>query len=198
MMNVGAFLFDDFETLDIFGPVEILGRLLEHYRVTFYSLNGELVKNLHGISIRTEALPPPASSPVDVWLIPGGPGTRKEVHNASLIEGIRQASEASKYVLTICTGSALLASTGLLDGRRATSNKRAFNWVMTTGDKVQWIRRARWVVDGKYYTASGVSAGMDMTLGFLSDLHGVEFARKVAHDIEYLWQENKEEDDFAI
>jgi transcriptional regulator GlxA family with amidase domain len=100
-------------------------------------------------------------------------------------------------VLTVCTGTALLAKTGLLDGRSATSNKRAFDWVCSTGEKVNWVKRARWVVDGKYYTSSGVSAGMDMTLGFLNDLHGNAFAKEVASQVEYRWQQNKEEDDFC-
>ena len=83
-----------------------------------------------------------------------------------------------------------------MDGRKATSNKIAFDWVTTQGLQVVWIKKARWVVDGKYYTSSGVSAGMDMTLGFLQDRHGIEFARNVAATIEYNWQENKEADDF--
>ena len=74
--------------------------------------------------------------------------------------------------------------------------KKAFGWATSFGDNVQWIKEARWTVDGKYYTSSGVSAGMDMTFGFLSDRHGVEFARKVAFEMEYHWLEDKERDNF--
>lgn len=195
-MKVGVLLFENFETLDVFGPVEILGRLKDHYTVNFYSLNGGLVTNAHGISILTDSLES-IDEGVDVFLIPGGPGTRVEVNNLMLIDRIKKISDTSKYVLTVCTGSALLAKTGLLDGHIATSNKRAFDWVTTNGKNVQWIKRARWTVDGKYYTSAGVSAGMDMTLGFLSDRHGIEFARTVAFQVEYHWQENKDEDDFS-
>jgi transcriptional regulator GlxA family with amidase domain len=80
-----------------------------------------------------------------------------------------------------------------LDGKKATSNKRAFDWVVTQGEKVNWIRKARWTRDGKFYTSAGVSAGMDMTLGFLADIHGIDFARKVAFEIEYNWIENMED-----
>jgi putative intracellular protease/amidase len=132
----------------------------------------------------------------DIFLIPGGPGSRKEVDNAELIKLIRTISEASQYVFTVCTGSALLARSGLLDGLRATSNKKAFDWASSFGNDVQWIKKARWTTDGKYYTSSGVSAGMDMIFGFLSDRHGQEFARKVAFDMEYHWQEDKEVDRF--
>ena len=195
-MKVAILLFEDFETLDVFGPVEILGRLKDHYQISFYSLSGGVVKNSHGVSIITENLED-IKNGVDIFLIPGGFGTRKEVDNILLIDKIREISQLSKFVLTVCTGSALLSKTGLLDGKKATSNKRAFNWVITQGQKVNWIKKARWTVDDKYYTSSGVSAGMDMTLGFLNDIHGIEFARKVAFDIEYNWKENKEEDSFC-
>ena len=196
MSHVGVLLFEDFETLDVFGPVEILGRLKDLYTIHFYSLAGGQIRNSHSVSILTEQLET-INDGVDIFLIPGGYGTRKEVHNIQFIDTIRHISKSSKFVLTVCTGSALLARTGLLDGRTATSNKKAFDWVKTNGEKVKWIKKARWTVNGKFYTSSGVSAGMDMTLGFLSDIHGTDFARQVAFQIEYNWIEDKENDSFA-
>ena len=195
-MKVGILLFEGFETLDVFGPVEILGKLKELYTISFYSLSGGLVSNYHGVTIATEPLEN-ISNGTGIFLIPGGYGTREAVDNLVLIESIRQIAEHSTYVLTVCTGSALLAKTGLLDNRQATSNKIAFDWVITQGEKVNWIKRARWTVDDKYYTSSGVSAGMDMTYGFLSDLHGKEFARDAACRIEYSWMEDKDNDLFC-
>jgi len=196
-MNVGVLLFEDFETLDVFGPVEILGRLKEFYVINFYSLSGGQIENSHGISISTQPLEE-INNGLDIFLIPGGHGTRKEIDNILLIDKIREISDLSKFVLTVCTGSALLAKTGLLDGKKATSNKRAFNWVMTNGEDVNWLKNSRWTVDDKYYTSSGVSAGIDMTLGFLGDRHGIEFARQVAFQIEYNWAEDKDNDNFFI
>lgn len=194
-MNVAILLFNDFETLDVFGPVEIFGRLKQHYQVSFYSASGGIVDNNHGVSIQTKNLDE-INNGTDIFLIPGGYGTRKEVGNIFLIDTIRKISNLSKYVLSVCTGSALLAKAGLLDGRKATSNKKAFDWVITQGKEVQWIKKARWVKDEKFYTSGGVSAGMDMTLGFLNDLHGIEFARNVAFEIEYNWIEDMEDDHF--
>jgi len=194
-MNVAILLFEDFETLDVFGPVEIFGRLKDKYQISFYSMLGGLVKNSHGVSILTKNIED-IKNGIDIFLIPGGHGTRKEVNNIELIDKIRTISQMSKFVLTVCTGSALLAKTGLLNGKKATSNKRAFDWVITQGENVTWIRKARWTKDDKFYTSAGVSAGMDMTLGFLSDIHGLEFARKTAFEIEYDWVENMEEDHF--
>ena len=195
-MNVAILLFDGFETLDVFGPVEILGRIKDHYRIDFYSEHGGIIHNQHSIAIETAKLQS-ISEGTDIFLIPGGPGTRTEVNNQSLITRIKKISEGSGYVMTVCTGSALLARTGLLNGRKATSNKKAFDWVTSFGEGVAWKRQARWTVDGTYYTSSGVSAGMDMTFGFLSDLHGSDFARHVAFEMEYHWQEDPSLDPFA-
>lgn len=195
-MNVTVLLFDDFETLDVFGPVEIFGRLREHYSIVFCSLHGGLIKNNHGVSIPTEKIAT-CQSPVDICLIPGGYGTRKEVHNTELTEAITKIALSCKYVLTVCTGTSLLAKTGLLDGKNATTNKIAFNWVKTTGEQVLWNERARWVVDDKFYTSSGVTAGMDMTLAFVADTLGRETAIRIATEIEYNWIEDKDNDSFV-
>jgi len=195
-MTVGILLFEEFETLDVFGPVEILGRLKNDYKIKFYSLSGGDISNSHGVTIFTNNLEEIING-VDIFLIPGGYGTRIEIENDSLLKTIREISELSKYVLTVCTGTALLAKTGLLDFKNATTNKIAFDWVITNGQDVNWIKKARWVVDEKFYTSSGVSAGMDMTLGFLKDLHGINIARQVAEEIEYEWTEDSENDSFC-
>nr|WP_298997906.1 DJ-1/PfpI family protein [uncultured Allomuricauda sp.] len=196
IMEIAFIMFDDYETLDVFGPAEIFGRLVDIYSVKFYSLEGGIISNRHKVPIMTEKLDSISIKP-EIVLIPGGLGTRKEVDNLSLIERIKELSQASDYVLTVCTGSALLAKSGLLDGKKATSNKRAFSWVSSQNTRVHWDKRARWAIDGKYYTSSGVSAGMDMSLGFLADRHGINFAKKVAKEIEYNWIENKDYDNFV-
>ena len=116
-MNVAILLFEEFETLDVFGPVEIFGRLKDHYKVSFYSMHGGLVKNSHGVSILSENLEE-IKNGVDIFLIPGGYGTRIEVNNPELIDKIRTICQLSKFVLTVCTGSALLAKTGFWTGKK--------------------------------------------------------------------------------
>ena len=194
--EIAFLLFDNYETLDVFGPAEIFGRLTDLYTLKFYSLEGGIVTNRHQVPIMTEKLADINKKPF-VFLIPGGLGTRVEVNNDKLITSIKDISLTSTYVMTVCTGSALLAKTGLLDKRKATSNKRAFAWVVTNGPDVQWDKEARWKVDENYYTSSGVSAGMDMALGFLADRHGLDFARNVAWEIEYNWIEDKDNDTFT-
>jgi putative intracellular protease/amidase len=196
MKKVGVVLFDGFETLDVFGPVEIFGVFKEEYQIFFYSQSGGIVKNYHGVELQSLPLENIIRG-IDVLLIPGGFGTRTLVNDAAFIEKICEVATGSEYVLTVCTGSGLLARTGLLDGRRATSNKRALEWAMSMGKNVHWIKKARWTVDGKYYTSSGVSAGMDMVFGFIKDVDGEIFARQIAWQIEYTWQEDKDFDPFS-
>jgi transcriptional regulator GlxA family with amidase domain len=90
-----------------------------------------------------------------------------------------------------------LAKTGLLDNRSATTNKLAFNWVVEQNKNVKRIRKARWVKDGKYYSSAGVSAGIDMALGFVSDTLDSELAEKLAKSMEYLWNRDQAIDPFA-
>src|SRR5438034_9678416 len=107
----------------------------------------------------------------DILLIPGGFGTRAAVNNAPFLQQLTTASQQASITATVCTGSALLARTGLLDDRPATSNKLAWNWVLQQGPRVQWRRQARWVDNGNMITSSGVSAGIDMALSLIARLH---------------------------
>ena len=137
------------------------------------------------------------ASGFDVLIVPGGWGTRAGVKRPDFLELLKARADEAKVVASVCTGSALLAKAGVLDGKRATSNKLAFDWVTSQGPNVKWVREARWVEDDKFFTSSGVSAGMDMTLGFIQHLHGRDTAVKVARWAEYTWHEDKSFDPFA-
>ncbi len=193
-MRINCLFFDEYETLDIFGPIEVLSRI-EGADLHYISMDGGAVKSRQGFCIQTEAAD--SAEQGGILVIPGGMGTRKLVNDETFIAELKELCRNSEYVLTICTGSALLAKTGLIDGARATSNKRAFDWVRSVSGDVDWQARARWASDGKYYTASGVSAGIDMALGFISDRYGAEKAEQIAAGIEYVWNRDKDEDPFA-
>jgi len=92
---------------------------------------------------------------------------------------------------------ALLGKTGLLEGKKATGNKLVFDWIEKSSSAI-WIKKARWVKDGKFYSSSGVSAGMDMTLGFIRDIHGDKTAQDICKYIEYIWNDDADNDPFAI
>lgn len=193
-MNVNIFLFDDFETLDAFGPVEILARIKSH-KLHYYSVSGGIVTSAQGMKIETE--PIYAAEKNGILVVPGGLGTRTLINDEGFLFCLKEVGESALFCLSICTGSALLAKAGLLDNKTATSNKKAMKWVMLTSHKVKWLKKARWVVEGKFYTSSGVSAGMDMALGFIRDQYGLANALQIAQDIEYVWNSSKERDLFA-
>lgn len=194
--RVDILLFDEFETLDVFGPVEILGRLPDVFKLNFISLNGGLVESSQKVRVDTN-LYTSENNIERILFIPGGSGTREKVNDNNFINFIKGISDQSKYVMTVCTGSALLAGTGILNGKKATSNKRAFKWVSDQGKDVLWVKEARWVRYENIYTSSGVSAGMDMTLGFIEDIMGKEKALEISQSIEYFWNENSNYDPFS-
>jgi transcriptional regulator GlxA family with amidase domain len=193
--TVGVLLFDQFELLDVFGPLEMLG-LLEDFSIRLISQQDSAVSSAQGPrSVIDDHFADDRS--YDVLLVPGGMGTRREVENTALLQWLLRATSRAEIVASVCTGSALLAKAGLLDGRRATTNKLAIDWVVSQGPAVHWERRARWVEDGKFFTSSGVSAGMDMALALVARLCGIERARQAAHWAEYVWNEDSDDDPFA-
>ena len=134
---------------------------------------------------------------LDLILVPGGIGTFPQLENAKILSFLRERSKKAQITSSVCSGSALLAKAGLLDGHRATSNKMFFNLAVTQSDKVDWIETARWVEDGKFVTSSGVSAGIDMALAIIARLFGNETAEAIATGAEYTWHRDANVDPFA-
>lgn len=194
--TIGIVLFPSFETLDVYGPVQMLGRLPD-YKVVFVAQRAGAVRSSQGVeAVATYSFED--APQFDVMLVPGGMGTRQEVGNEALLAFLRRQDRGTQLTTSVCTGAALLARAGILDGRRATTNKMAFQWVASQSDKVQWVGRARWVSDGKYVTSSGVSAGTDMALSLVERLYNRELAEKQARVAEYQWNDDPDNDPFAV
>lgn len=194
-MDVNYLLYNGFETLDLFGPVEILSRV-DNLRSAYYSISGGIIESTQGTQILTESIG--KADMRGVLVIPGGRGTRTLINDEQFINQLSTYAKEAKYCLSVCTGAALLAKAGVLNWKKATSNKKALEWVESTSHKTSWKKCARWVKDGNIYTSSGVSAGMDMALGFVSDICGKEKALQIADDIEYIWNKDMENDWFAV
>jgi putative intracellular protease/amidase len=195
-IKVGAVLFTDFELLDVFGPLEMFGRLGERVWITMLAAEpGNIRSNQGPACVADTSLS--GDHGLDILLIPGGMGTRRLVSDQPFLDELRRQSDRARFVATVCTGSGLLAKTGALDGRRATSNKFAFKWASSQGPLVKWVPVARWVEDGKFFTSSGVSAGMDMSLGLIEHMFGRETSLWAANGAEYEWHEDKDWDPFA-
>lgn len=195
-LKVGAVLFPAFELLDLYGPLEMLGLLGDRVSITLMAEKpGEIGSRPGPKGVADAALA--EVSGLDILLVPGGWGTRTEVLNQPFLDLLRAKAEEARWVASVCTGSALLAKAGILDGRKATSNKLAFDWVKAQGPRVNWVREARWVEDGKFFTSSGVSAGMDMTLGLIERIMGRAASEQTARLAEYTWHDDPSVDPFA-
>ena len=194
--TLGVVLFEGFELLDVFGPLEMFGLVADHFEIRLISESGGVVASRQGPkSICDDSF---QSAPaIDVLLVPGGIGTRREVNNPVLLEWLNERSKQAELVASVCTGSALLAKGGVLDGLRATSNKLAFAWACSQSEKVQWQQQARWVEDGKVFSSSGVSAGIDMALAVIAKLVSQQAAEDAANFAEYSWQRDADCDPFA-
>ncbi len=195
-LSVGVVLFEGFELLDVFGPLEMFGLLPKQFSISLVGEQEGCITSAQGPrSVVDHKFSEKIS--YDVLLVPGGQGTRSEINNPILLEWLRDQARSAKFVTSVCTGSALLAKSGILDGRNATTNKRAFHWVRSQGENVNWISQARWVEDDKFFTASGVSAGIDMTLGLIQNILGREISEEVADWAEYEWHSDPTWDPFA-
>jgi transcriptional regulator GlxA family with amidase domain len=203
--RVAVALFDGFTVLDVYGPVQAFascripredGTLQRLFEICSMAEHSGVVKAGEGPASYADYSFADAPA-FDILLIPGGFGTRTAVNNAPFLRQLATASQRAGVTATVCTGSALLARTGLLDDRPATSNKLAWNWVLQQGPRVQWIRHARWVDGGTIITSSGVSAGIDMALSLIARLNGRELALVAARNMEYRWHEDAGDDPFA-
>jgi transcriptional regulator GlxA family with amidase domain len=189
-------LFDRFELLDVFGPVELFGNLADRFDVRLLAPVAGPVQSAQGPKVLADCSYDEAHDP-DITLVPGDVGTRVLVQDLTFREWLRSWATQAKIVASVCTGSGVLASAGLLDGYYATSNKRAFAWARDQGPKVKWIPKARWVEDRDRWTSSGVAAGMDMALALIAQLHSHDLATGIADVAELEWHRDPAWDPFA-
>ena len=205
VQTVAHVVFEGFTTLDIYGPVQAFascrvpdgdGGWLRYFNQFTMGDTATSMKSGEGPTTTADYCFEDAPD-YDVLLIPGGFGTRAVVSDDALLKRIAAMSAKAKVTATVCTGSAVLARTGLLDGRPATSNKVAWDWVLKQGPNVDWKRQARWVDDGDIVTSSGVSAGIDMALDLIARLHDEETAVNSARFMEYIWNRDPSNDPFA-
>ncbi len=193
--TLGVILYPGFELLDVFGPVE-MWNYDPNLNVIFVAEKAGRVNSIHGMPTIAE-FSFETCPKLDIMMVPGGMGTLTEVKNEKMLEFLKAKNEETTITTSVCSGSWILAQAGLLDGRKATSNKLYFDEAKKFGTDVEWVQQARWVDDGKLITSSGVSAGMDMALHLIERLHGTEQAELVAKITEYNWNRDPENDPFA-
>ncbi len=194
--SVAVVLFDGFELLDVFGPLEMFGVLPEQFAISLIGPTPGPVRSAQGPEVVAQYAYQGAPR-AQVVLVPGGIGTRRLVRDPEFFGWLGRWASNAEYVTSVCTGSGVLAAAGLLDGYRATSNKREFAWACEQGPAVQWVPEARWLQDRDRWTSSGVAAGMDMALALIAHLHRDRVAAAVADGVEYEWHQDSNWDPFA-
>lgn len=192
--RVGIVVFDDIEVLDFCGPFEVFAatRINEARRWEEASpFEVVLVAQKPGPCMASGGM---AVLPhhtlqdcprLDVLVVPGGRGTRREVENTVLLDWLRERAGEVARLTSVCTGSMLLGFAGLLDGRKATIHRHSVDWMRGSFPSVQVEEGKRFVQDGHIYTSAGISTGIDMALGVVASYFGQDVARSTARHMEY-------------
>ncbi|TXL60729.1 DJ-1/PfpI family protein [Aeromicrobium terrae] len=180
-MQVAIALYPDFTSLDVMGPYEVFARLPETDVVFVAENPGAIVNDLKGVSVNVVNGLDDVTNP-DVVLIGGGPGQRANMADGRLHEWLRTVDRTSTWTTSVCTGTLIMAATGLLKGRSATSHWGALDQLPAFGVTPS---HERVVFDGHYASAAGVSAGIDLALTLSGRMLGDEVAKTVQLIIEY-------------
>jgi transcriptional regulator GlxA family with amidase domain len=197
--RVGILLFNDIEVLDFCGPYEVFTatRLSEErrreapspFQVFLIAQTMSVVKASGGLRVVPDYAFQDCPS-LDILVVPGGWGTRREIENKELIDWIARVSGLVETLTSVCTGSMLLGRAGLLDGRRATTHWRSLDWMRESFPNTSVQDELRVVEDGDLVTSAGISAGIDMALRVVARYHGEQVARATARHMEYPFPEN--------
>ena len=193
LTTVGILIFDDVEVLDFCGPFEVfsiarpVGESSDESRlftVVTIAEEDKIIVCRGGLLVKPHAAI--ESHPtLDILVIPGGQGTRRERHNQRLLDWIKQQDQRTNLTTSVCTGAFLLAESGLLDNHRATTHWASIEWMRNIYPHVEIVADERVVDEGHIITSAGISAGIDMSLQVVSRLHGAEVARWTARQMEY-------------
>jgi transcriptional regulator GlxA family with amidase domain len=189
--TLAILIFDDVEVLDFCSPFEVFSVTNRFTNPPAFSVltvaEASQVLTRGGLSVnprhRLDKCPTP-----DVLLLPGGLGTRREMHNAALIDWIRRAAQSAELVLSVCTGALLLAKAGLLDGLETTTHHGAIELLRQTAPQAVVHEGRRFVDNGRIVCSAGIAAGIDMSLHVVGRLVGEEVAAKTAAQMEYPWR----------
>jgi transcriptional regulator GlxA family with amidase domain len=193
--TVGILIFDEVEVLDFCGPFEVFasarpadedGGDRRLFRALTIAEEPRIVTCRGGLLVQPNAALDD-HPPLDLLVVPGGQGTRRERQNARLLDWIAAQSARAELTTSVCTGAFLLAERGLLDGRRATTHWGSVEWMRQQYPAVTMLADARVVDEGRVITSAGVSAGIDMSLHVVARLHGPEVAARTARSMEYDW-----------
>lgn len=197
--RVGILIFPDVEVLDFCGPFEVFSvtRLDEErrrldpspYEVMLITEKPGVVTATGGLRVVPDHTLQDCPA-LDVLVVPGGWGTRREMLNDKLIAWLGERARQVATLTSVCTGSLLLGKAGLLDGKRATTHWRVLEEMRSLFPKIDLIQDQHVVEHGDVVTSAGISAGIDMALRVVARHHGEAVARSAAKYMEYPFPED--------
>lgn len=194
--TIAILVFPDAETLDYAGPYEVFAVASEIANAPLFDLKlvaseAGIVNGRYGFQVNAVAGYADVRRP-DILLVPGGYGTRAVVEDSATIDWIQCCAHKAELVLSVCTGSFLLAEAGLLDGIPCTTHRQSIERMRKAYPNIEVRENVRYVDNGRVVTSAGVSAGIDMSLHIVRRLHGDQHARKTARVMEYHWAADQE------
>ena len=218
-IRIGILVYDGFEPIDVWGFTEAfaISRFIgtDYLEPPAYPFEILFISNEVRPAGKKQATPAPVKSQngprvapdmfrdealdehFDLLMIPGGlTGPLVEPDSQAvqdLLEWVRTMDGRVTLMTSVCTGAAVLASSGVLDGKPAATNHAAFEWVTKFGPKVLWDNVLRWVDAGHYVTSAGVSAGTDMAFYLVERLAGRAVAEAAAMQAEYDWHRDPQQ-----
>ncbi|MFJ4189840.1 DJ-1/PfpI family protein [Kitasatospora sp. NPDC089509] len=181
-MRIAILLYDDFTALDAVGPYEVLSRIPGAEVVFTAAKRGPVRTDMASLALTADAALDEVDS-ADLLLVPGGPGTEAQLTDGAVLDWVRRVDATTTWTTSVCSGSLILGAAGLLGGRRATSHWGVLDALPRFGAEPTGTERI--VVDGKYATAAGVSAGIDLALRLTGLIAGDGTAQAIQLLIEY-------------
>jgi transcriptional regulator GlxA family with amidase domain len=180
IMKIVIFIFDNFTALDIVGPYEVLNKLPDS-KIYLVGLEKKEYKDTYGLKIFADYSINEISQ-TDILLIPGGFGVDNLLKNKEVLDWIQKVDSSTKWTVSVCSGSLILAQAGLLTGKNCTTHWRRKDQLRNFDVSV---KDERYIQDGKIITSAGVSAGIDMALYLVSKIAGDQTAKMIQLAIEY-------------
>lgn len=180
--TIGIYQYDGYSPLDAMGPYSVLTHLMGT-DVFFVAKNKGIIKDGRGLKVEVDTSIKEVKH-LDILLISGGlKETYQETKDAELLRWIRSIDSTSKYTTSVCTGAWILGAAGLLKDKVATTHW--YGKKILANDYGANVQNTRYAHSGKYWTATGVSAGIDMSLGLLNEITGERYTKMAMLDLEY-------------
>ena len=193
-MNVGIYIYDDAEVLDFSGPFEVfstasrISGTSSLFNVFLVGETGRTISARGGFKVNP-AYGFSDHPPIDILVIVGGVHV-EEMKKSNVLNWIKEISEKTKFIASVCTGAFLLAEAGILSNQKVTTHWEDIPDLRESYPNLKVLEKRRWVEEGNIITSAGISAGIDMSLHLVSKFNGLALAEKTAKQMEFQWTKN--------